>query len=116
MMIAGHVSPFFCVQQITPQALQQLLQQEKPVVVDVREDAEYAIAHLDGALHIPMGKIPSRFRELDASQPVVVLCHHGMRSQQVAQFLESKGFTQVSNLSGGIDAWAEQVDPAMPRY
>lgn len=86
------------------------------MVVDVREDSEVAIAHLKGALHIPMGKLPTRFRELDAAEPVVVFCHHGLRSQQVAQFLESKGFSQVSNLAGGIDAWAEQVDPAMPRY
>jgi rhodanese-related sulfurtransferase len=104
------------VQQIPPQTLQQMLADARPVVLDVREDWEYAHAHLPGSVHIPMGQIPARFGELDATQPLVVVCHHGMRSLQVAQFLEKKGFTSVCNLTGGIDAWAEQVDPAMPRY
>ncbi|MGH8453988.1 MAG: rhodanese-like domain-containing protein [Nevskiales bacterium] len=103
-------------QQISPQALQQLLSMTRPIVVDVREDWEYAQAHLPGSLHIPMGQIPARFGELDAAQPVVLVCHHGMRSLQAGQFLEKKGFAQVSNLAGGIDAWAEQVDSSMPRY
>jgi rhodanese-related sulfurtransferase len=104
------------VQQISPQELQKLSNTTKPTVLDVREEWEYAQAHLPGSVHIPMGQIPARFNELDAAQPVVVICHHGMRSLQVGQFLEKKGFTQVSNLAGGLDAWAEQIDPSMPRY
>lgn len=104
------------VEQISPQTLQQQLNSTQPVIVDVREDWEYAQAHLPGSVHIPMGQIPARFSELDAKQPVVVVCHHGMRSLQVAQYLEKKGFASVSNLAGGVDAWAEQVDPSMPRY
>jgi rhodanese-related sulfurtransferase len=102
--------------QITPQQLQQALGDAAPVLLDVREDWEYEQAHLPGSLHIPMSQIPSRTSELDTTQPVVVICHHGMRSLQVAQFLEKKGFAYVSNLAGGIDAWAEQLDPTMPRY
>ncbi len=104
------------VQQITPQALQQQISNAKPVLLDVREDWEYAQAHLPDSLHIPMEQIPARYKELDTTQPVVVICHHGMRSLQVAQFLERKGFVYVSNLVGGIDAWAEQLDPTMLRY
>ena len=102
--------------QLTPQELQQALADAGLLLLDVREDWEYAQAHLPDSLHIPMGQIPSRYKELDTTQPVVVVCHHGMRSFQVAQFLEKKGFAYVSNLAGGIDAWAEQVDPSMPRY
>lgn len=108
------------VQHITAQELQVLLASDntsdKPRVLDVREDWELAQASLPGAVHIPMGQIPKRYQELDSTQAWVVVCHHGMRSLQVAQFLASKGFTAVSNLAGGIDAWAEQVDPGMPRY
>jgi rhodanese-related sulfurtransferase len=105
------------VQQITPQQLQQMLAQNPaPVLLDVREDWEYAQAKLANSLHIPMGQIPARSVELDKIQPTVVICHHGMRSQQVAEFLEKKGFTSVSNLAGGIDAWSEQIDPSVPRY
>lgn len=103
-------------QQISPKFLKELLDTTKPLVLDVREDWELAQAVLPGAVHIPMGQIPARLAELDVSQPVVVICHHGMRSQQVAEFLEKKGFTAVSNLSGGIDAWSEQIDPSVPRY
>jgi rhodanese-related sulfurtransferase len=104
------------VRQITPQELQQRLAADAPVILDVREDWELAQARLPDCVHIPMGQIPARYAELDAGRPVVVVCHHGMRSLQVAQFLEKKGFTDVGNLVGGLDAWAEQVDPSMPRY
>jgi rhodanese-related sulfurtransferase len=104
------------VQEISPQNLQQLMTTASPVILDVREDWEFAQAHLPGSVHIPMGQIPARYAELDASRQVVVVCHYGTRSLQVVQFLEKKGFATVSNLAGGLDAWAEQVDPAMPRY
>lgn len=63
-----------------------------------------------------MNTIPGRFAELDEEQPVVCICHHGGRSMQVAAFLERQGFTKVINLSGGVHAWAAQVDPSMPTY
>lgn len=86
------------------------------VLLDVREPAEYAICHIDNSVHIPMGEITRRIDELDESREVVVMCHHGMRSMQVAMYLASKGFTRVANLEGGIDAWAVKIDTSMARY
>jgi rhodanese-related sulfurtransferase len=82
----------------------------------VREHAEIAIAPFPGAVHIPMGDIASRLAELDPDCETVVVCHHGIRSAQVAMYLARLGFEHVSNLSGGIDAWSATVDPALPRY
>jgi rhodanese-related sulfurtransferase len=87
-----------------------------PVVLDVREPWEVQTAALPQGVSIPMREIPARFDELDADQPVVVLCHHGARSMQVAYFLEHQGIAQVHNLTGGIDAWSVLVDPTVPRY
>ena len=88
-----------------------------PLVLDVREDWEVQIGRIPGSLHIPMQKIPARLRELlDADRPIVCYCHHGMRSMQVAMFLEHRGAREVHNLVGGIDAWARLVDPACARY
>src|SRR4051812_36107954 len=79
----------------------------KPLLLDVREAWEYETCHIDGSQLVPMGDIPSRFNELDADAEVVVICHHGGRSMQVALFLEKQGFSSVSNLVGGVDAWAK---------
>jgi rhodanese-related sulfurtransferase len=91
----------------------------RPQLLDVREPWELALVRVtqDGAtLHsIPLGQLPQRWTELDASRPVLCLCHHGVRSQHAAMFLEHQGLTAI-NVSGGIDAWATQVDPALPRY
>jgi len=65
---------------------------------------------------IPMGTVPLRLSELDPSQPIACLCHHGGRSMQVAQFLQSRGFEHVVNVAGGINAWSAELDPAIPRY
>jgi len=89
---------------------------DAPVVLDVREAEEIAIARFPGAVHIPMQDVPSRLGELDAGRELVVVCHHGMRSAHVAGFLEAQGFTHVKNLTGGIDAWSLFVDPGVPRY
>ncbi len=85
-------------------------------LLDVREPAELAISRLDGATHIPMGVLPVRAHELDAARPVVVFCHHGVRSLQAARWLRANGFTDVRDLEGGIEAWSRDVDPAVPRY
>jgi rhodanese-related sulfurtransferase len=91
-----------------------------PLLLDVREPWEVALAAIrvaGGATHaIPIGQIPQRFAELDPSQPILCVCHHGVRSAQVVAFLEHKGFDVVYNLAGGIDAWSAHVDPAVPRY
>jgi len=86
------------------------------VVLDVREPYEIFLASFPGATHIPMGDIPSRLSELDPDRETVVVCHHGIRSAQVAIYLARMGFEHVLNLSGGIDAWSETADPATPRY
>lgn len=87
-----------------------------PVLLDVREPLEIATAKIEGSVSIPMHEIPARSEELDDEAPIVCVCHHGMRSAQVAMFLESRGFTKVFNLQGGIDAWSRQVDPKVPTY
>jgi rhodanese-related sulfurtransferase len=89
---------------------------DAPVVLDVREAEEIAIARFPGAVHIPMHDVPSRLAELDRDGELVVVCHHGMRSAHVAGFLEAQGFSRVKNLTGGIDAWSLLVDPGVPRY
>lgn len=91
-------------------------QPNAPVVLDVREPQEIAIARFPGALEIPMQTVPSRLDELDRNGEIFVLCHHGMRSAHVAEFLVDQGFTRVGNVTGGIDAWALLVDPSVPRY
>jgi rhodanese-related sulfurtransferase len=89
---------------------------EKPVLLDVREPWEFQTCHIEGSTPIPMNSIPARQEELDPEAPVVCICHHGMRSMQVAAFLERNGFTQVTNLTGGVHAWSQQVDGKMPTY
>ena len=86
------------------------------VLLDVREDGEVAYANIDGHTHIAMNLIPLRHNELPDDKPIVVYCHHGMRSMQVALFLEHAGFSDVYNLSGGIEAWSVQIDPSVARY
>lgn len=105
------------VQTFTPQELQRRLQQSPPpLLLDVREAWEVELAALPGALHVPMHEIPDRRHELDAGAEIVVLCHHGVRSAHVAAFLAQAGFARLYNLAGGIDAWAREIDPHLPRY
>ncbi len=85
-------------------------------VLDVREPQELAICGLPDSLCIPMQEIPDRLSELPREHPLVVMCHHGSRSDMVAQFLRANGFDNVHNLMGGIDAWAALLEPDMPRY
>ena len=91
-----------------------------PVVLDVREPHELRTASIkaDGfeLITIPMGVIPPRINELTPERPVACLCHHGARSMQVANFLQARGFQQVANVFGGIDAWSSEVDPDIPHY
>ena len=102
---------------IDPVTLKARLDQgESILILDVREPFEIALAPFPGATHIPMGDIPSRLTELDPDLETVVVCHHGVRSAQVAMYLAQNGFEHVLNLSGGIDAWSEDADPSTPRY
>ena len=110
--------------QIRPAQLAQWLDsaraQGEPLVLDVREPDELRRASIkaDGfdLKTIPMGLIPTRLNELDPAQPVACLCHHGVRSLQVASFLHARGFDHVVNIAGGINAWSIELDPSIPRY
>jgi rhodanese-related sulfurtransferase len=87
-----------------------------PVLLDVREPWEWDLCHLPGSILIPMHELPARVEELNKDAETVVICHHGIRSFHAARYLETVGFGDVINLSGGVAAWADEVDPAMPRY
>jgi len=89
---------------------------EQPLLLDVREPWEYEICHLPEATLVPMRQIPAAIANLDPDRETVVICHHGIRSRQVALYLEHLGFTRIVNLSGGVDAWAREVDPEMAVY
>lgn len=91
-------------------------QRPAPLLLDVREPWEFGTCHIAGSTPIPMHLIPVRSDELDDAREIVVICHHGARSMQVALFLEHKGFSKVHNLVGGVEAWACEVDPTMSRY
>lgn len=104
-----------------PELIDQLRQRDlQPVVLDVREPWEIALARLRlvGArsLAVPMREIPARLGELDPTQPILVLCHHGLRSRQVVAFLLQQGYPHAYNIEGGIDAWSRDVDPGVARY
>ncbi len=103
--------------EITPQELKARLDRnDRPVLVDVRDAWETKLCRLDNALHIPMEEVELRTEELNPEDDIVVYCHHGVRSAAVADYLRQLGYGRVRNLSGGLDAWARTVDPAMRRY
>ncbi|MEO5989039.1 MAG: molybdopterin-synthase adenylyltransferase MoeB [Candidatus Eisenbacteria bacterium] len=85
-------------------------------LLDVREPQEWAINRIQGATHIPVGVLPERAKELDPARTLVVYCHHGGRSARAQKLLQQQGFTDVRNLTGGIDAWSREIDPTVPRY
>lgn len=89
---------------------------EAVTVLDVREPNEYEIAHFEESTFIPLRELPSRLRELDRAHAIVTMCHKGVRSLLAADLLLEAGFENVRSLDGGIEAWARDVDPAMPRY
>jgi rhodanese-related sulfurtransferase len=90
------------------------------LLLDVREPWEVALAAIDlpgvEKKHIPIGSLVQRLDELDPSQPIVCICHHGVRSLQVVAFLQRQGWESVYNLAGGVDAWSLEMDPSVPRY
>lgn len=101
---------------LTPEQLQRRRQAAEPLLLDVREPWEFELARIQGSRHLPMHEIPQRHAELDPNAEIVVICHHGMRSAQVTQYLDHLGFQNVYNLSGGIDAWSREIDPEVPLY
>ena len=88
----------------------------RPLLLDVREKWEFETCKIEGSTLIEMNTIPARIDELDEDAEIVCICHHGARSMQVAAFLERNGFGKVSNLTGGMHAWALQVDASMAKY
>lgn len=85
-------------------------------LLDVREPHELTLAAIAATVHIPMAQVPARLSELNADATIVVMCHGGIRSLQVASYLAQQGFDNVVNLDGGIDAWSREIDPTIPRY
>jgi rhodanese-related sulfurtransferase len=105
--------------EITPTAVAPELQNNAAdfVLLDVREPWEFATAHIEGSVLIPMGDVPSRaHQELDPDDHIVAICHHGVRSMSVTSWLRGQGFERAQSLQGGIDAWSTIVDPKVPRY
>jgi adenylyltransferase/sulfurtransferase len=89
---------------------------DAPMIVDVREPAEFDICRIPGAMLIPLHQLPSRLAELDASKEIVLQCKVGGRSARATAFLRRAGFARARNLTGGILAWIDQVDPSQPKY
>jgi rhodanese-related sulfurtransferase len=106
------------VQQLHVRDLKARLDQgdKTPQLLDVREAWEIQRCVIDGTLHIPMGQIQARLHELNPEQEIVVVCHHGLRSNMVANYLARNGFARLYNLTGGIDAWAREIDKDMAVY
>ena len=106
--------------EITPREVRQRMDRGEAIrLIDVREPAEYALTRLEGAELIPMGTVPSRLQHLDAAADeatLVVFCHHGVRSLNVACWLRGQGVAACQSRAGGIDRWSEEVDPSVPRY
>ena len=104
-------------QKITPAELKKRLDGSKNrVLLDVREPWEFSICKIEGAINIKMSDSEKLLNDLNLKDEIVAICHHGMRSFQVCEFLESNGFTNVINLDGGIDAWAKTIDSDMAQY
>ncbi len=98
--------------EITPQELKKRLDARDAVtLLDVRDEWETKLARLEHAAHIPVVEIEHRLDELDPADEIIVYCHHGIRSAAVADFLRQAGYPKAVNLTGGLDLWAETVDP-----
>jgi rhodanese-related sulfurtransferase len=103
--------------EISPAEAAALLRESKTRLIDVREPWEFETARIEGSVLMPMGDVPSRaHQELDPEERLVVLCHHGIRSMNVTNWLRQQGFEQAQSVRGGIDAWAAEVDPTVHRY
>ncbi len=89
---------------------------QTPVMLDVREEWEFEICNIAGSVNISMSDTDKMLKTLDPDDETVVICHHGMRSFQVASFLKENGFNNIMNLEGGVDSWAKTVDSTMAQY
>ena len=89
---------------------------DKLQLIDVREPWEVAIARLPGSTHIPLGQLPARLGELQTDSDIIVMCKSGGRSRRATELLLARGFERAANLTGGIQAWADEIDPDLPTY
>lgn len=105
-------------QNFTPKQLQDYLALSKiqPLLLDVREPWEFAYCSIKDSIHIPMGELPNKLDKLDPLQETIMICHHGIRSLQMGYYMEQAGFKSITNLDGGVERWAEDVEPDMKRY
>tara|TARA_B100001245_G_C22496648_1_gene251940 strand:- start:189 stop:506 length:318 start_codon:yes stop_codon:yes gene_type:complete len=104
-------------QTILPDELKKRLDAgEKPILLDVREPWEFSICKIEGSVNISMSEPEKLINELNANDEIIAICHHGMRSFQVCNYLENNGFNKVLNLDGGIDSWAKTIDTDMAQY
>ena len=101
---------------LTPKQFKDYLLDDEVILVDVREQWEFDICQIKGAILIPMGEIATSYENLDKDSKIALYCHSGIRSMHVADFLLSKDFDLVANLQGGIDAWAQEIDTTVERY
>ena len=92
------------------------LEKAQPLLVDVREPWEFDICNIDGSVNIPMGQVPQQLAAIDAADEAVIICHHGICSQQVIHYLESQSVENLINLDGGVDGWAREIDTDMALY
>ena len=99
-----------------PPQLAAYLADAEPLLVDVREPWEFDICHIDGSINLPMSQIAARLDQLQDADEIVLICHHGIRSMQVAAYLQQSVDGKLINLDGGVDAWAREVDPDMALY
>ncbi len=103
--------------EISPKEARNKLAASEITLLDVREPEELRLASIPGAKHIPMGDVPMRaHQELDPDDHIVVVCHHGVRSLNVTNWLRQQGFENVQSMRGGIDRWSREVDPSVPTY
>src|SRR5258708_7511125 len=104
--------------EITPEDVKNMAERKEPfILLDVREPWEFQTAHIEGAILIPMGDIPSRaHQELDPEAHIIAYCHHGVRSMNVTAWLRQQGFEKAQSMAGGIDAWSRRVDGKVPVY
>lgn len=87
-----------------------------PMLLDVREEWEFEYCNIDGSVLIPMGELPNKLNTLDPLGDIIMICHHGIRSRQMGYYMEQQGFKQITNLDGGVEQWAEDVDASMKQY
>ena len=104
------------IKDLTPKQFKDYLLDDEVILVDVREQWEFDICQIKGAILIPLGEISLSYENLDKDSKIALYCHSGIRSMHVADFLLSKDFDSVANLQGGIDAWAQEIDTTVERY